>query len=280
MRSTPLTLMPPRATRAFTLIELLMVIAIIGILASLMVGGIAQAKARAHRITCLNNQRQLLVVWQKYAGDNDDRLVVNSNPVGSIAPITTNIPWASGGTHQFYATVTNEMFLTDPNYAAFAYAKLSPRLYRCAGIKHTIQGVPMIRTYSMNPYLGGRSSTWSAPTGFETYLRMHDITQPAERLVFAEMNPFIICTTAIRINALSADSDGTITNADYATLPMFAHGRVAQISYADGHVDTQKQQTDEFTRTWPVEWIADHSDLHATDNADGLWYANRLTRAR
>ena len=77
-------------TRAFTLIELLMVIAIIGILASLLAGGIAQAKGRAHSITCMNNQRQLLVVWQKYAGDSDDRLVVNSNPVSSMTPLTTS----------------------------------------------------------------------------------------------------------------------------------------------------------------------------------------------
>jgi prepilin-type N-terminal cleavage/methylation domain-containing protein/prepilin-type processing-associated H-X9-DG protein len=273
-------------TRAFTLIELLMVIAIIGILASLLAGGIAQAKGRAHSITCMNNQRQLLVVWQKYAGDSDDRLVVNSNPVSSMTPLTTNFPWASSGTHQFYPSVTNEAFLTDPNYSAFAYAKLNPRLYRCAGIKHNIQGVPIIRTYSMNPYMGGRSSTWSAPTGFETYQRMNDITQPAERLVFSEMNPFIICTSAIRINSLQAETDtnspalGTIISADFATLPMFGHGRIGQISYADGHVEPQKQQTEEFTRTWPVDWLAFHSGLHSATNADALWYANRLTRAR
>jgi prepilin-type N-terminal cleavage/methylation domain-containing protein/prepilin-type processing-associated H-X9-DG protein len=273
--------MRPLPTRAFTLIELLVVIAIIGILASLLVGGIAQAKARAHRITCLNNQRQLLVVWQKYSGDNDDRLVVNSNPVSSMTPLTTNFPWASSGTHQFYPSVTNEAFLTDANYSAFAYAKLNPRLYRCAGIKHNIAGVPIIRTYSMNPYMGGRSSSWGAPSGFEAYRRMHDITQPAERLVFSEMNPFIICTSAIRINSLAGDPDsGTITNADFATLPMFGHGRVGQISYADGHVEPQKQQTEEFTRTWPVDWLADHANLHAADNADALWYANRLTRAQ
>lgn len=279
--------MRTRTTRAFTLIELLMVVAIIGILVSLTAGGLAQAKARAHRITCLNNQRELHTVWHKFADDNDDRLVVNSNPIGSISPVTTNIPWASGGVHQFYATVTNEVFLTDPQYSAFAYAKLNPRLYRCGAIKHQIQGRPMIRHYSMNPYLGLQgASSFGAPAGFEVYRRMNDVTQPSERTVFIEMNPHIICTTAVRINAMQADTDansptfGRIISGDFATLPIFPHGKSTVVSFVDGHVEQQKRQTDEMERTWPVDWIAIHRNLHAPDNADFLWLANHFTRAR
>lgn len=273
--------MQSHATRAFTLIELLTVIGIIGLLASLVVGGVAQAKARAHRITCLNNQRQLLAVWQKFAGDNDDRLVVNSNPIGSATPVSTNVPWASGGTHQFYDTVTNEVFLTDPNFSAFAYAKLSPRLYRCGAVKHNIQGVPMTRHYSMNPFMGAQNArSFSAPAGFERYRRMGDLHQPSERLVFAEMNPYIICTTAVRINAMTAAADGTIDSGDFATLPGFPHGRVTMVSYADGHVEPQKMLTPDMDRVWPVPWIADHQGLHAPDNADFLWFANHMTRGQ
>jgi prepilin-type N-terminal cleavage/methylation domain-containing protein/prepilin-type processing-associated H-X9-DG protein len=273
--------MQPRAVRAFTLIELLTVIGILGLLASLVVGGVAQAKARAHRITCLNNQRQLLEVWHKFAGDNDDRLVVNSNPIGSATPVTTNVPWASGGTHQFYDTVTNEVFLTDPNFSAFAYAKLSPRLYRCGAVKHNIQGVSMTRHYSMNPFMGAQNAgSFSAPAGFERYRRMADIHQPSDRLVFAEMNPYIICTTAVRINAMTAAPDGTIDSGDFATLPGFPHGNVTMVSYADGHVEPQKMLTPDMDRVWPVPWIADHEGLHASDNADFLWFANRMTRGQ
>ncbi len=270
--------MQPRLIRAFTLIELLVVIGIIGILASLTVGGLAQAKARAHRVTCLNNQRQLLEVWHKYAGDNDDRLVPNSNPLTSATPVTTNIPWASGGTHQFYDTVTNELFLTNPGYSAFAYANLNPRLYRCGAVKHNIQGVSMTRHYSMNPYMGPQSGGgFAAPAGFETYRRMNDVTQPSERLVFAEMNPYIICTTAVRINDMTAAADGTIASGDFATLPGFPHGKVAMVSYADGRVEPQKMLTPEMDRIWPVPWLADHTGLHAADNADFLWFANHMT---
>ena len=55
---------------AFTLTELLLVIAIIGILAALLVMAISRAKARARRIYCANNLRQLGLTLQEFVGDN------------------------------------------------------------------------------------------------------------------------------------------------------------------------------------------------------------------
>ena len=63
-----------RATRAFTLIEMLVVIAIIGILASLILPALSRGLAKAKRISCLNNVRQVGTGLISFSLDNEGRL--------------------------------------------------------------------------------------------------------------------------------------------------------------------------------------------------------------
>jgi prepilin-type N-terminal cleavage/methylation domain-containing protein/prepilin-type processing-associated H-X9-DG protein len=62
------------ATRAFTLIELLVVVGIIAILMAMLLPALSRAKDQAHRITCVNNLRQLDTCALMYADDNEDQL--------------------------------------------------------------------------------------------------------------------------------------------------------------------------------------------------------------
>jgi prepilin-type N-terminal cleavage/methylation domain-containing protein/prepilin-type processing-associated H-X9-DG protein len=71
--------------RAFTLVELLVTIAIIAILAALLLPALASGKAQGRRVACLSNLRQMGIAIQSYASDFN-----GSIPYGPKAPPFTS----------------------------------------------------------------------------------------------------------------------------------------------------------------------------------------------
>jgi prepilin-type N-terminal cleavage/methylation domain-containing protein len=60
--------------RGFTLIELLVVIGIIALLIALLVPVLGKARGSSHSVNCLSNLRQIMMAFNLYANDNQQRL--------------------------------------------------------------------------------------------------------------------------------------------------------------------------------------------------------------
>ena len=89
----------------FSLLELLLVMAVVGVLASLLLVAISKARSKARLAACQNNFRQLVTAWRLYADDYQGRLVNNVH-------LDQTNSWVWGSVSKFgEGGVTNTQFL-------------------------------------------------------------------------------------------------------------------------------------------------------------------------
>ncbi len=263
--------------RAFTLIELLVVVAIIAILAAMLLPALAKAHMEAWRIQCISNQKQLMVAWTLYPGDNHEMLVLNGGETGAL-PAGTPYLWVYGGNHGDPQTLTNYQYLVSAQYALFAPYLRGYPIYKCPADRSLWpvggKSVLELRSYSLNCYIGTAPGNVETPivlnNAYRVYLKAAAMAadQPANRFTFIDVNPASICTPAFGV-------DMTVDN--FVHYPSSFHNNGGVVAFADAHVTGHKWADARTRKSLPggAQYIP-HNDP-SPNNIDLKWIRERTT---
>lgn len=229
----------------FSLIELLVVIWIIVVLLALTLPVMQSGPHPGPKwLICMQNMKQLDAAWIMYSTDNHDNLPLAAR----FASSQTNV-WALGNAQTVpqdsarygqlepgVLDATNLHALTQG--ALFIYVN-NPSVYHCPQDKRTIDGVPYVRSYSMNNWMNGQSPAARIPgldASNRVYQKLANIRAPADRFVFVDEDPDSIKQTMFTV---------IVDPGKYLTqIPSRNHGdnasRRYMLAFGDGHVEASR----------------------------------------
>jgi prepilin-type N-terminal cleavage/methylation domain-containing protein len=222
---------------AFTVLELLVVISVMCVLASLLFPALQHATTKAQGMVCLGNVRQLTLGWLMYSDDQQGWLCPNGPGPRQ--------GWVEGVLN-FEVNVTdntNTLYLTDPAYAKLAAYVKSPGVYHCpadkslADINHALY--PRVRSLAMNDAVGSNAQgpSPSPEAGWKVYHKMNDITAPVPSLlwVLIEQHP-----DSIDDGGFAVDCASQGYAARWIDFPANFHNLASSLAFADGHAEMRQ----------------------------------------
>lgn len=218
-------------TKAFTLIEILVTIAIISILAAILFPVFARARESARRASCMSNLKQIGLGMMMYVQDYDETYPL-SNTGGTQTD--TSMP----GRH-FATTTSGECEANCISWMDLVYPYVkSIQLFVCPSVREEAYpsygyngafGSPTNKTrYDYDLYYGSAR----LPNGGYHPTKLAQVTRPAEVIMNMEYN----YSASVWITPNSIRNSALPTAAESSRLRTIPHLQGMNVAYADGHV--------------------------------------------
>ena len=264
----------PETACAFTLTELLAVIAIIALLAALLLPALSRAKGNAQSIKCLSNLKQLTTGWLMYVHDNTDALPPNLTSQSGFDFISQPGSWVLGSAKLDTTTSNLEAGLI------FNHIK-NTGVYRCPADRSTVDQRPDLlrtRSYAMEHWLNMRANTGTPldyANDFPFNLRKYGrIANPGGVFVFIDEHPVRINDGVFTVPSPWAFPDANVIRHWAASLPAERHNGGDNLSFADGHVEHHRWR---YLRN-PTSFSNNPMFANGPDEEDIRWVQDRIPK--
>jgi prepilin-type N-terminal cleavage/methylation domain-containing protein/prepilin-type processing-associated H-X9-DG protein len=233
-----------RRIKAFTLIELLIVISIIALLMAILVPVLSKAREQARKVVCQNNLRTMALGDQMYADDCDD----------------WHVPILNGSVPENWLWFENPLFIKIIEMKG-RYKKEGetsqtlPRDYKCPTDKRTLangglhkeglitQGV----SYGMNQqsiHGIGRNwykYPWKGGPGLAHCLKRFQVVRPADKIFFIDGQWFAVCRDGSDYKKVWDKVGDRMGELEWNTTA-YRHNEGANIAFYDAHVSWLPKQ--------------------------------------